>query len=197
MAVLAVRAVVGLVAIPLAPVLFEDHFVVLVLLRPTKEVLLAGGFLLRRGDVDPVSLLVATVPMLFVGVWLFFALGRAYRKEIAAGDLPGLGGRVLPAKRVGSVRKVLSKKGPRLVVLGRLAAAPSTLIAAAAGSSRMHTRSFLVADGLGALLSIVEVVGAGLLLGEAYKEAGPWLTGVGVAVLLGLLWLGGRYVKRA
>ncbi|MDP9183796.1 MAG: hypothetical protein M3P04_13590, partial [Actinomycetota bacterium] len=75
-------------------------------------------------------------------------------------------------------------------------AAPSTLIAAAAGSSRMPTRSFLVADGVGALLSIVEVVGAGLLVGSAYKQAGPWLTGVGVAVLLGLLWLGGRYLKR-
>ena len=27
------------------------------------------------------------------------------------------------------------------------------------------------------LLSIVEVVGAGMLLGSAYKQAGPWLTG--------------------
>jgi membrane protein DedA with SNARE-associated domain len=172
---LGLRAVLGLVAIPLAPVLYEDHFVVLVLIRPTKEVLLAGGFLVRQGDVNVLSLLVATIPMLFVGVWLFFALGRGYRKEIAAGDVPGLGGRVLPMKRVGAIRKVLDKKGVKLVVLGRLAAAPSTLFAATAGASRMSGRRFLVADGTGAVLRI---------------------TVAGVAVLLGLLWTFGRYLRR-
>jgi membrane protein DedA with SNARE-associated domain len=195
-AVLGARAVLGLVAIPLAPVLFEDHFVLLVLLRPTKEVLLAGGFLVRQGEVNAVELLVATIPMLFVGVWLFFALGRAYRKEVVAGNVPGIGGRLLPEKRVTAVRKVLRKKGLRLVVLGRLAAAPSTVVAATAGASAMRSRDFLVADGGGAVLSLVEVVGAGILLGSAYKEAGPWLTGVGVAVLLAMLWLAGRWLRR-
>jgi membrane protein DedA with SNARE-associated domain len=191
-----VRAVIGLVAIPLAPVLFEDHFVLLVLLRPTKEVLLTGGFLIRRGDVNPVELLLATIPMLFIGVWLFFALGRAYRKEVTSGNVPGIGGRLLPEKRIKAVRKVLKKKGLKLVVLGRLAAAPSTVVAATAGASPMSTRDFLVADGGGALLSLVEVVGAGMLLGSAYKEAGPWLTGAGLAVLLAMLWLAGRWLRR-
>jgi membrane protein DedA with SNARE-associated domain len=196
LALAGVRAVLALVAVPLAPVLYEDHFVLLVLLRPTKEVLLAGGFLLRRGEVDPFTLMLATVPLMVFGVWQFFALGRGYKKEIAAGDLPGLGGRVLPAKRIQAIRKVLAKKGAKLVLLGRLAAMPSTVIAAAAGASTMPTRTFLLADGVGALLSIGEVLGAGLLLGSAYKQAGPWLTGVGVAVLLGMLWMAGRYLKR-
>lgn len=190
------RAGLSIVAIPLAPFLFEEHFVLLVLLRPTKEVLLAGGFLVREGDVNPVSLLVAAVPLMVFGVWQFFALGRGYAKEIADCDVPGLGGRVLPGKRIDAIRKLLKKKGARLVFLGRLAAFPSTLVAAAAGASKMHTRDFLVADGLGALLSVVQVVGAGLLLGSAYKQAGPWLTGAGVVVLMGVLWLAGRYLKR-
>ncbi|HUR14873.1 MAG TPA: VTT domain-containing protein [Mycobacteriales bacterium] len=191
-----VRAALSLLAVPLAPALYEDHFVLLVLLRPTKEVLLAGGFLVRRGEVDLLVLLLATVPLMVFGVWHFFFLGRAYKKEIVAGDVPGLGGRLLPAKRIAAIRKVLGKKGPKLVVLGRLAVLPSSLVAAAAGASTMPTRTFLVADGVGGLLSVVEVVGAGLLLGEAYKEAGPWLTAVGVAVLLAMLWLFGRYLKR-
>lgn len=191
------RAVLALVAIPLAPVLYEDHFVTLVLLRPTKEVLLAGGFLLRRGEVNVVELMVATVPLMLLGVWQFFALGRGYAKEIRSGDLPGLGGRVLPVKRIKAVREVLEKKGAKLVLLGRLAAFPSTLVAAAAGASKMKTKEFLVADGIGGLLSIVEIVGAGLLLGEAYKQAGPWLTVGGVVGLLAMLWLFGRYLKRA
>lgn len=191
-----VRGVLALLAIPLAPVLYEDHFVLLVLLRPTKDVLLAGGFLVRQGEVNLLLLLLATVPLMVLGVWHFFFLGRGYKKEIVAGDVPGLGGRVLPMKRITAVRKVLAKKGTRLVVLGRLAVLPSTAVAAAAGASTMPTRSFLVADGVGGLLSTVEVVGAGLLLGSAYKQAGPWLTGLGVVVLLGMLWLAGRQLRK-
>jgi membrane protein DedA with SNARE-associated domain len=190
------RAVLAVVAIPLAPLLYEDHFVLLVLLRPTKEVLLAGGFLLREGEVHPVALVLAAVPLLILGVWQFFALGRGYAKEIRGCDVPGLGGRVLPAKRIDALRKLLTKKGDRLVLVGRLAAFPSALVAAAAGSSKMSTREFLLADGVGGLLSVVEVVGAGMLLGSAYKDAGPWLTGVGVLVLFAMLWLAGRYLKR-
>jgi len=196
MALAVARAALSLVAIPLAPFLFEEHFVLLVLLRPTKEVLLAGGFLVREGDVNPVSLLSAAIPLMVFGVWQFFALGRGYAKEIARCDVPGLGGRVLPGKRVDALRKLLEKKGVRLVFLGRLAAFPSTLVAAAAGASKMPSRSFLLADGAGALLSVVQVVGAGLLLGSAYKQAGPWLTGLGVVVLMGMLVLAGRYLKR-
>lgn len=191
-----VRAVLALIAIPLAPLLFEDHFILLVLLRPTKEVLLAGGFLLREGEVNPLALLLAAAPLMILGVWQFFALGRGYAAEIKRGDVPGLGGRVLPGKRIEAMRKLLSKKGTKVVFIGRLAAFPSTLVAAAAGASKMHTRQFLVADGLGGLVSVVEVVGAGMLLGSAYKEAGPWLTGVGVLALFAMLWLVGRYLKR-
>jgi membrane protein DedA with SNARE-associated domain len=191
-----VRGLLALLAIPLAPVLYEDHFVLLVLLRPTKEVLLAGGFLVRQGEVNLLLLLLATVPLMVFGVWHFFFLGRAYKKEIAAGDVPGLGGKVLPVKRITAVRKVLAKKGARLVLLGRLAVLPSTAVAAAAGASKMPTRTFLVADGVGGVLSTIEVVGAGLLLGSAYKEAGPWLTVLGVVVLLGMLWLAGRQLRK-
>lgn len=190
------RAVLALIAIPLAPLLFEEHFVLLVLLRPTKEVLLAGGFLLREGEVKPLALLLAAAPLMILGVWQFFALGRGYAAEIKRGDVPGIGGKVLPGKRIDVMRKLLSKKGAKVVFIGRLAAFPSTVVAAAAGASKMHTRQFLVADGLGGLVSIVEVVGAGMLLGSAYKEAGPWLTGAGVLALAAMLWLVGRYLKR-
>jgi membrane protein DedA with SNARE-associated domain len=191
-----VRTLLGLAVLPFAPVLYKEHFVVLVLLRPTKEVLLAGGFLVREGRVGIVPLLLAAAPLLLLGVWHMYALGRGYSKELQRGDLPGVGGKLLPRKRIRDVQKLLKKKGTRLVVLGRLAAMPSSLVGAAAGASGMRSREFLRADAAGAALSLVEVVGAGLLLGEAYKQAGPWLTAVGVAVLVAMLWLGGRYLKR-
>ena len=195
--VAAVRFVLGLVAIPLAPVLFREHFVVLVLLRPTKEVLLAGGFLLRRGDVALPSLVLAAVPLLLGGVWLFFAIGRAYGAAILDDALPGRASRLLPGKRVKPLCGVLSRRGPVLVVLGRLAAFPSTAVATAAGASEMPARTFVLADALGGVLSFAEVVGAGFLLGEAYGLAGPWLTVLGVLVLAVAAVLLGRWLRGA
>lgn len=193
----AIRAVLAVIAIPLAPFLYEKHFVALVLLRPTKEVLLAGGFLLRRGDVGLVPMLLAAVPLMVFGVWLFYFLGKGFREEIDDCDLPGLGGRLLPAKRIHKMREGLEEAGGKLVFLGRLAAFPSTVVAAAAGSSDMPTRTFLRADGLGAIAAVAEVVGAGYALGAAYKSAGPWLTAVGVAILAGAAVLLGRSLKKA
>jgi membrane-associated protein len=190
----AARALVSLAAIPLAAALWEDHFAVLVLLRPTKEVLLAGGFALRRHDVALLVLAAAAVPLLVLGVWHFFALGRLYGDELDA--LPRWARRVLPPKRVETLCTALTKRGAPLVVLGRLAAFPSSLLAAAAGASDMPVRKFLLADAAGAALSFVIVVGAGFALGEAYEHAGPWLTGVGVVALAALAVLFGRRLRK-
>ncbi len=197
LAAAAVRAVLGIVAIPLAPALYRDHFVVLVLLRPTKEVLLAGGFLVRTGHVSLGSVLAAAVPLALLGVWHFFVLGRAYSGEIERGDgLPRWARRVMPRDRIQRLCRVLDRKGRRVIVLGRLAAFPSVLLGAAAGASKMEPRSFLVADSVGCFLSIVEVLGAGYVLGAAYKDAGPWITAVGVVALVAVLGLVGWWVRR-
>lgn len=191
------RGVLGLVALPLAPLLLDDHFVVLVLLRPTKEVLLVGGFFVREGTVSLWPVVVAALPLAVLGVWLFYLLGRAYAEEIRSEDgMPGLAGRVLPPRRVKRLCRLLDRKGVRVVVLGRLATFPSTVLAASAGVSGMAPRTFLVADAAGAMLSMVEVLAAGYLLGAAYDDAGPWLTAVGAAALLGLLYVVGRGLRR-
>jgi membrane protein DedA with SNARE-associated domain len=191
------RTVLGIVAIPLFPALFDEHFVILVVLRPTKEVLLAAGFLLREGDVDLVPVVLAAIPLSIFGVWLFYFLGRAWSKEIQAGNgLPGWAAKVLPPDRIKRLCGVVERKGGRVVVLGRLAAFPSTLLGAAAGTSGVEARRFFVADGIGGLLAMTEVLVAGFVLGKAYEKAGPWLTAVGVVVLLGLLVALGRWLKR-
>jgi membrane protein DedA with SNARE-associated domain len=193
----AARTVLGIVAIPLAPLLFADHFVVLVLLRPTKEVLLASGFLLREGNVGLVEVVAAAVPLAIFGVWLFYFLGRAYADEIQAGEgLPRWAEKLLPPERIRKMCGVVERKGRRVVLLGRLAAFPSTLLGASAGVSGMEARSFLAADAVGGVLSITEVMMAGYVLGAAYKRAGPWLTIVGVVVLLGLLVGVGRWLRQ-
>ena len=192
----AARFVIGVLAIPLAPFLYREHFIVLVLMRPTKEVLLAAGFFVRAGDVNLLAVLTAAVPLVVLGVWLFFYVGRAYCDEILEGQLPGIGGRLVDSERVRKLQEVLDKQGRRLIFLGRLAIFPSALVAAAAGAGKMSAREFLPIDALGALTSVALTVGAGYLAGETYEEAGPWLTAIGLAALVAAAALLGRYLRR-
>jgi membrane protein DedA with SNARE-associated domain len=196
LALVGVRTVLGILAVPLAPALYRDHFVVVVLLRPTKEVLLAAGFLVRQGHVSLLPVLAAAVPLALLGVWLAYAVGRAYSDELWDADMPGWSRRLLPPDRVNAMCRVLDRRGRLVVVLGRLAAFPSSALAAGAGASDMRPREFLPADALGALLSVAEVLAAGYFLGAAYKQAGPWVSAVGFAVLAGLLVLLGRRLQQ-
>lgn len=194
----AARTLLGFAAIPLAPFLYREHFPLLVLLRPTKEVLLAAGFFIRRGEVNPVLVVVAALPLAVLSVWHFYFLGQSFSKEIQSGQgLPRLAERFLPPERIQRLCRLLERKGRRVVVVGRLASFPSTLLAAAAGASRMAPRVFLPADLVGALVSVAEVLAAGYLLGAAYKKAGPWVAAVGVVLLLALLFGIGRSLSRA
>jgi len=190
------RLVVGLAAIPLAPFLYRQHFIVLVLMRPTKEVLLAAGFLIRQGKVDLGPVLLASIPLMLLGVWQFFYLGRVYSKEIREGEVPGIGGRLIAPDKVKKLQKVLDKKGPRLIFLGRLAVFSSAMVGAAAGAGKMSSRDFLVPDGLGALASTAITLAAGYFLGAAYEKASPLLTVLGVLALAGAGVLLGRYLRR-
>lgn len=197
LALAGVRGVVSIIAIPLAPALFRKHFVVLVLLRPTKEVFLAGGFFFREGKVSLVPMVLASIPIAFLGVWLFFWLGRSFSDEIQSGEgLPRWATKVLPPKRIQALSRILKRKGWGVIVAGRLAAFPSTLMAAAAGMSEMPAPRFVSADAVGGALSTGLCLAAGYGFGAAYKRAGPWLTGLGVTVLLGLLVVVGRWLKR-
>lgn len=179
-------------AVLVAPWLYREHAAVLVFLRPTKEVFLYAGFLMRQGDASPPVVVAAALPLLLGGVWLFFGLGRMYAREIAKGDLPGLAGRVLPKRRLDKLREVLDDRGMRVVFLGRLAAFPSSLTAAAAGSAGVSWKEFLLADTAGALVSLAALLAIGYGLGETYEEAGVWVTVAGVVVLAVLAVVVGR-----
>lgn len=191
-----VRAVLGVAAIPLAPFLYEEHFLILVLLRPTKEVFLAGGFLARQGDVSLPLLVLAAIPLSIFGVWLFYLLGRAYRKEIQSNKMPGFASRILTPERIKKFEKSLDKKGPKLIFLGRLAVLSSATVAAAAGAAKLEPKKFFPWDLAGGLLSIAYTIAAGWFLGEAYEQAGPWITVGGVIALVGFAIILGRSLQK-
>jgi membrane-associated protein len=191
------RAAVAVAAIPLAPLLYRDHFLLLVFLRPTKELFLAGGFLVRQGDIPLWGLILASIPLSIFGAWVFFFLGRAYKKEIESESLSGIAARILTPDRVKRLEVVLDKKGPKLIFLGRIAVMSSAGVAAAAGVAGMEAKKFLLVDLAGGLVSIAYTVAAGYLLGEAYEQAGPWLTALGAAALVLFAYILGRALKKA
>jgi membrane protein DedA with SNARE-associated domain len=191
------RAVLAIVAIPLAPALYRDHVALLVLLRPSKEVLLSAGYMLREGNISLISAVTAAIPLLVLAVWVFFGLGRAYRDELQDTDLPGIAGRLLPRKRIHQLCDALNDRGVPLIIVGRIASMPSTLVAAAAGSADVPFKRFAIADVTGAAISLAMMLGAGYLLGEARKTAGPWLTVAGAIALLSLMVLLGRRLTGA
>ncbi|MGH2773429.1 MAG: VTT domain-containing protein [Actinomycetota bacterium] len=197
-----VRVVLGIAAILSAKWLYKEHFIWLVVMRPTKEVMLAGAFLARRRG-DPTLLFqiaLATIPLSILGVWHFYYLGRLNSKELTEGSLPEPARRMFPTDKFNRLQRVLKKKGQKVVFLGRLAAFPSSMLAAAAGSSEVRLRPFVRADLLGAAAALVEVMGIGYLLGHIFKPDRPetsWiLTGVGVSALFVLLNMIGRQLTK-
>ena len=192
-----VRAVLEIAAIPLAPALYRDHVAALVFLRPTKDVFLFAGFSVREGHAWLPVIVLAALPILLLGSWIFYGLGRAYADELADADLPGFAGRMLPKKRIDEMRNLLEERGPSVVFLGRLAAFPSVLMSAAAGASEVRWREFALADTAGAFVSMGALLGVGYVLGQAYDDAGPWITAAGVGVLAVLLVVLGRGLLRS
>ena len=178
------RAVLELAAIPLAPLLFRHHVGLLVFMRPTKEVLLFAGYAIERGDVSWYVVVLAALPLYFGGVWLSYALGYVNGPQLARKDLPGVAGRLLPRKRIQKLRHAIDDNGATVVFLGRIAAMPSSLIAAAAGVARYDLRRFALIDAAGGTIAFAAMVGLGYALDQAYESAGPWLTGLGLAALV-------------
>jgi len=197
LALAAVRLAVGTIAIPLAPVLYEDNFLVLVLLRPTKEIFLAGGFFAKQGDVPLVGVFLAAIPLSIFGAWLFYLLGRSYAKEIKSGKVPRLTKKILDPEKIRKLEHVLERRGPKLIFLGRLALLSSAAVAAAAGAAGAEPRRFYPWDLAGGLLSIAYTLAAGYFLGEAYEKAGPWITALGFAAFMAFALILGRALKRA
>jgi membrane protein DedA with SNARE-associated domain len=181
------RVGLALVALPLAPFLYRHDFLVLVLLRPSMAVLLAGAILAREGYISIGAMLGAAVPLQLVAVWLYFLLGDAWQEEIDSDDqLPFMAARLLQPKRVRRLRQTLRRHGPRLVILARFAIFPVGMLAAAAGASDMAPRKFFPADATGLLVAVGLVVGIGYGLGVSRREVGPWLLALGLAGLIAM-----------
>lgn len=193
------RYLIPIIAIPFAPALIPDRMVLLTLVRPGKEVLLAAGGIYRtnaNGEPDLLLLFLAFLPLMVGGVWVFFALGRAWQRELAADEGPQWLERLVPNDVLHQLQRLLEARGPMLAFLGRIAALPPTIMAAAAGTSNVDSRWYLIADFVGAIASFAITVGAGWALGEAYDRGGIWFTVIGVVLLVVIIGWATTWLRR-
>jgi membrane protein DedA with SNARE-associated domain len=183
------RYVIPIAALALIPALFPDRLELLTLLRPGKETLLAVGGIHRTSGGDHPDLwlaFLAFLPLGLVSVWGFFALGRAWQHELEAGEGPDWLTRTVPPATFARLQELLERRGPMFAFVGRVAALPPTIMAAAAGTSTVHTRRYVVADFLGAVASYGLMVSLGWWLGEAYERGGRWFLVAAVVVVFAI-----------
>jgi membrane protein DedA with SNARE-associated domain len=184
----------GAAAFPLAPFLYRRHYVILVLLRPTRLVLFFGGVLARRHLVDPWVVVAAAAPLGLFGVWQAYALGLAHKSQISSGRIPRLSKRLLPPRRIQRVQRALRKQGTKLIILARMGTFPSYFIGTAAGSSGMDAKRFFLADGVGVILEISLSLSLGYAAGGGGGRAILIGVGVGSVVVGGIVY--GRQIHR-
>jgi len=197
LSVVILRFAIPLAAIPLIPFLITRNVTLLVLLRPQKEFLLVGGGQTRYlGEPGLLPLFLAYLPLGIVAVSAFFVVGRAYRTALATDAGPAWLQRTIPPHQLRLAQRVLAKRGPLIAVVGRLAALPPTVLAAAAGTSEVSPRRYLAADLLGAILGFGMAAGSGLALGRAYEQGGVWLTVLGVALFTAMIGLVTWWMRR-
>ncbi|MFP4311475.1 MAG: DedA family protein [Nitriliruptoraceae bacterium] len=197
LAVVVLRFAIPLAAVPAIPFLLRDHITWLVLVRPQKEFLLVGGGQTRYlGEPGVLPLLLAYLPLGVLAVSAFFVVGRAYRTALRDQTGPAWLHRSVPPQQLELAQRVLARRGPAIAVIGRIAAMPPTVLAAAAGTSAVSPRRYLVADAVGSVLGFALAVGVGLALGRAYEEGGVWLTAIGVVLFTAMIGLVTWWIRR-
>jgi membrane protein DedA with SNARE-associated domain len=197
LAVVVARFAIPLAAIGAIPFLLVNDIALLVLLRPQKEFLLVGGGQSRfLGEPDLLWLFLSFLPLGLLAVPAFFVVGRAYRGALEDGSGPGWLHRAIPPKQLHVAQRVLARRGPSIAFLGRIAALPPTVLAAAAGLSDVDWRRYLLADTLGAVVAVSATLGVGFALGGAYEDGGVWLTGAGVGLFFVLILLLTHWIRR-
>lgn len=175
----------------------EDIYL-LTLVRPSKDSVLWGGALwrIRPGEVDPWLAFLSYAPLMIVMNWPFLYLGRAYGPALARGEGPRWLQRSVSPENLAVARTLLARKGPQIAILGRIAALPPTVMAAAAGTSDVRAWRYQLADTVGGVLAWGVTFGLGVALGETWERAGVWTTVGSVVVLFAAISWMTRWLQR-
>jgi membrane-associated protein len=169
----------------IAALVFGETAVFLGFVIPGETAAVLGGVLASRGRVSLPLLIIVVVAAAVTGPLIGYEIGRH------------LGGRVIAARRMRRVasgmdraQAVVHRRGGLAVLLGRFVAILRALVPAAAGTTRMPYRTFLIYNMLGGLIWGVGYCLLGYVAGSAYAAI-ERTVGTGVAIVAAVAVLGG------
>ena len=142
--------------------------------------ILAGGIVWMRGDSIALLLAVCVVAALFADV-LWYALGQRLGPPIVR-RLCRIS--LEPDSCVASTREQYRRWGPRSLLVAKFITGFATLATAMAGEARTPMRTFLLYDGLGALLWSGVAIAIGVVFHDALADVLARLESLGVIGLL-------------
>lgn len=159
---------------------------------PEELVQLSAGYLARRGVFSFWPAAALTWLGLVAGDLLLFRLGRVHGARLL--DAPRVARVLTPARRA-LVERHFARHAALTIAAARHASGLRLAVFALAGAAGVRTRTFLLADGLSALVSVPLVLGAGWLFAAHVEDVRRDLEHVehllagAVAAGLALWWL--------
>jgi membrane protein DedA with SNARE-associated domain len=154
-----VYAIVGLLV-------FAEAAIFLGFIFPGETAVLLGGVVASQGHVSLAVLIPVVVVCAIVGDSVGYFVGHRYGERL-------LDAKLLRKRRpaLDAATELLRRRGSWTVFVGRFTAFLRAVVPGLAGLSRMHYRTFLIANAAGALVWGVTYTLIGYAVGSAYKKA--------------------------
>jgi membrane protein DedA with SNARE-associated domain len=151
---------------------------------PSEMIMPFAGFVVARGDLHLVGVLVAGTAGSLAGAlpWYFGAryYGCARLKRLAGPHARWL---TVTDKDIDAAVSAFDRHGAKAVLFGRLVPAVRTLISVPAGLAKMSLGRFLLYSGIGSLVWTGLLTGAGFMLESNYKTVAAYIDPVSKAIL--------------
>ena len=155
---------VGLGLIALLAIVFTETGLLIGFFLPGDSLLFTAGLLVARGTFDvPLWLLLLTIPLAaFAGDQVGYAIGRKAGPPLFRRP----DSRLFQQEYVDKAYAFFEKYGARTIVLARFVPIVRTFAPVVAGVSRMHYRTFVIYNAVGAVLWGAGVTALGYFLGQ-------------------------------
>lgn len=153
----------ALALLPAVPSLVGSHPLLLELIRGSMTSMITMGALARVGEASLFVAVVAGIPATMMFDWLYWWAGRRWGPRAVH---MMLGNHPKAARRMARLERIVERLGWLAVVLAYFLPVPNALVYAAAGWSGMRLRTFLILDGIGALLWVGLCVALGYAIGR-------------------------------
>lgn len=157
---------------------------------PSELIIPFAGFSAAKGTINPFGVIAAATAGAVTGMIPWYLVGRLFGLERTR-RLADRFGRWLTvnAGEIEYAERVFRRRGPIIVLAGRLLPIIRTLISIPAGIAKMPAPLFLAASATGALIWNTILVGAGYILNEHYELVEGYLDPLTILVIAAVVLL--------